>query len=112
MIRICCLVVISLVAAEAGGGCIVVVSANMAIAAINGSVGTLQDIIVTMDRESCRLPVRISSMTGTARGRNAQCAVIGIGRLVVISLVAAQASVGGVGVIPAHMTIAAVYGGM
>ena len=112
MIRVGRVVVISLVATNAGDGGVVVVSSLVAAVAVYCAVSSCQGIICNMDRKSSWRPARIGGMTGLTRGRYAQRPVVGVDRLVVISLVTAYAGVGRVVEIPAHMATVAVYRGM
>ncbi len=66
----------------------------------NDGVGTVQLPIIIMDRESRRHPVGIGGMTGSAIRGNTNSLVIGIGRLIIVRLVAAHTGIRRVIVIP------------
>ena len=61
-----------------------------------------------MDREGRRSPTWIGGMTGFTRGRYAQRSVVGVDRLVVISLVTTHAGAGGVVVVSIWVTTVAI----
>ena len=108
MIWIRCLVVISLMAAETGCWDIGVVIALMTSETVNGKMSALQNIIIIVNWERCRLPVRDCCMTGFTSCRNPQCAMIRIDRIVVIGLVTTNTGGGGIVVIPARVTAVAI----
>jgi len=110
MIRIRCLVVISLMAAETSCWDIVIEIALMTSETVNRKMSALQNIIIIVNWERCRLPVRDCGMTGFTGCRNPQCTMIWIDRLIVISLVTSYAGGGSIVVIPARVTTVAVYG--
>jgi len=64
MIWIRCLVVIRLMAAETGCRDIGIVIALMTCETVNRKMSALQNIIIIVNWERCRLPVRNSGMTG------------------------------------------------
>lgn len=67
MWRIVGLVVVGLVAANAGIGCRVVISVVTVVAIVcNGNVGACQHVIIVVNGEGCRCPVWIGGMTGIA----------------------------------------------
>jgi hypothetical protein len=78
--RIRGLVVIAYMTVGAGIGCGVIITGVAGIA-IDGSVGSCQGIIVSMDRECCRLPSRIGCVAGFAVGWDTYCGMIWICRL-------------------------------
>ena len=61
-----------------------------------------------MDREGCRSPARIGGMAGLTRGRYAKRCVVGVYRLVVISLVTTYARAGGIVVISSRVAAVAI----
>lgn len=83
------LVVIIDMAAGTGIWCGIIV-ACMAGITIDGSVGSRQGIIVTMDRESCRLPSRIRCVAGLTVGRDAYGGMIWICSLIKGSFMAGK----------------------
>ena len=68
-----------------GSGIIIAVVANDTLVGYS-HMRSCQDVIIIVDRESSRGPVRICSMTDCTGSRNIDSAMIRIGRLVVIGL--------------------------
>jgi hypothetical protein len=95
MIRIVRLVVIIQMTTDTGigSGIIISVMANYTIVGYSHMCAS-QNIVIIVDRESSRGPVRICSMAGRTLSRNTDCAMIRICCLVVIGLVASNACIG------------------
>jgi hypothetical protein len=72
----------------------------VAFVAGDAQVGALQYPIVIMDRESCWRPARICCMALLAGVRDADGEMIGVGSLVICSLVAGKTGIGSGGVVP------------
>ena len=66
----------------------------------NGNVGASQYIVVIVDREGSRSPIWICGMTGSARCRNIDSRVIGIGRSVIIRHMTSFAGIGCIDITP------------
>ena len=100
MIWIVCLVVIIQMTTNTGigGGIVITVMANNALVGYC-HMGSCQDIIIIMDWESSRGPVRICCMTGCTCSRDTDSAMIRIGRLVIICLMTSNACIGGIDII-------------
>ena len=100
MIRIVRLVVIIQMTADTGigSGIIISVMANNTIVGYSHMCSS-QNVVIIVDRESSRRPVRICSMAGRTLRWNADCAMIWICCLVVIGLVASNACIGCVGIV-------------
>lgn len=105
-------IIIGLVTTDAGVGCIVVVSIVTGCTVI-GYVGMCsnQRIIVVVNRERGRHPVRIRSVTHVTVSRNIQRQVVRIDTLIVIGLVTGYTSIRQVVIIP-MVTCIAVNRGM
>ena len=112
MIRIGRVVVIGLVTAHAGDRRVVVVSSLMAAVAINRGMGACYRIVVIMDRKSRRFPARISRVAIFACEGNCSFTMLWIGRVVIIRLMTARTSGGGVIIVPSNMATVAVGRGM
>jgi len=97
-------------AAIASIGSTVIIS-MMAAVAINRYMSALKHIIVAVDREGCRMPVRICCMTCSACGRDTDCSMIWISCLVVVSLMTAYTGIGSIVIVPVVATVTA-DGGM
>jgi len=100
MIGIGCLVIIGEVTANTSVGGIIIITV-MAYRAIvcQGNVCACDDVIIIMDREGCRCPVRIRRMAGCAGSRNVDGRMIRVRRGIIVRHMAALAGVGGIGVI-------------
>jgi len=79
-------------------GVIIPVMANNALVR-NGHMSSCKNIIIIVDREIRRGPVRIGGMTGCTLCRNTDRTMIRVSRLVVIGLVASGAGIGSVDII-------------
>ena len=102
------LIVIGLVTTYAGVGRIVVISSRVTTVAVYSCMGACQLVIIIVNGKGRRGPAGAGRMTGLAGGRYAKRSVIGVDRLVVISLVTTYAGVGSIVVIPARVTTVAV----
>ena len=78
-----CLIVVGLVAANAGNRSCIVIPVMTGIT-IGSNVCTCQNIIIIMDRKGSRCPVRIGCMTVTAICRNADGIMIRVCRGIII----------------------------
>ena len=96
-------VVIGLVASNAGVWGISVVISLVTGIAIKRDMGPCQDIIVVMNGESSWLPVWIRCMTSSTSGWNTQGYVVWICRVVIIGLVTTHAGIGSVVIDAARM---------
>lgn len=84
MIRVRCLVVIVQVATHTGVRCGIVIPVVTGGAITgNGGMSACKDIIIVVDRESCRFPVGICSMTGFTGIRDIYGCMVRICRLVI-----------------------------
>ena len=94
VIRIVRLVVVVCVAAVTSVRRIVVVPiVTDGTIVLNGSMGAAQHIVIVVNGEGSRVPIRYCGMAHVAICRYSQCHVIGVGGLVVIGDVAALAGV-------------------
>ncbi len=100
VIRVHGRIVVVTVAAETGVGCIVVVTVMTCCAVIaDHDMCPGQHVVVVMDREGGRHPVRRRSMAHRTVGRETQSLVVGIGAAIEISCMTSGTGVGGIVVI-------------
>ena len=93
-------VVVCIVAAVAGVGCVGIVSVVTGSTVVgNGCVGSVQGVIIAVNRESCGFPARRCGVAHRAIRREIECYVVGVGRLTKIGRMASVAGIGRVGVI-------------
>jgi hypothetical protein len=101
MVGIVGVIVIALVAAKASIGSIVVIAVVASRAVIlDGSVRPIQHIVIAVNGEGRRVPIRVGRMAHGTICWNGQSHMVRIGRLVVVVDVAALACVGRIVVIP------------
>ena len=93
MTRVGSLIVVGQVTAYAGIGCCIVIPV---MAGNTGfcNMGPCQNIIVVVDREGCRCPVRVCRMAGIAGCRVVSCHVVRVYRCIIIRRMAAGAGIG------------------
>jgi len=108
VVRIGGVVVIGLVTAHAGVGCVVVISIWVAAVAINSCMCSGQRKIVAMNWERCRCPSGVRGMTINAGCRNAKSDVIGICGVAVIGLVTTHAGIGCAVIVALRVTAEAI----
>ena len=100
MRRISCLVVFDQVTSDAGVGCgiVITIMTNNTVVG-NGNVRASQHVVVVVDREGSRGPVWICGMTCSARSRDIDRRVIGIGRCIIIWKMTSFAGIGCIDII-------------
>ena len=104
-------VILALVATEAGRGRIVVIAVVAGVAIVcDGGMGPDQLVIVIVNGECGRHPVGGRGMAHRTIGRYPQCLVVGIGALCIIRRMAALAGVGRIIVIPVDVAGCTVVG--
>ena len=100
MVRVGGCIVIGSVAAVAGVGCIVVIAIVAHCTAVgNGSVCPVECIIIIVNREGGRFPVRSRCVAHGTIGRQIQGHMVWVGTRVVIGRVATCASIGCIGIV-------------
>ena len=83
--------VVCIVAAVAGIGCVGVVSVVTGSTVVgNGCVGSVQGVIIAVNRESCGFPARRCGVAHRAIRREIECYVVGVGSLTEIWGVASR----------------------
>ncbi len=65
----------------------------------NGSMRPAQNPIIVVNRESCRIPIRVGRMAHCTISWNAKCDVVGVGTAVKIGQVTADTSVWGIDIV-------------